>query len=63
MKQKQSNEKQYIRVKDIAEIYSISRSTIYRYIDANIFPRPRKLGNMSFFDRNEVDECFKRALH
>lgn len=33
-----------IRVSDLSEIFSVSRSTVYNYIDSGLLPRPFLLG-------------------
>lgn len=56
-------EKKYLKANDIAFVYGVSRATVYNYIKRGIFPQPRKIGQLSFFDKDEVDEYFKKALH
>ena len=33
----------FLRLKDVCRLLGVSRATIYRWVDANVFPQPRKL--------------------
>lgn len=48
--------KRLIRIKDIVQRTSISRSQIYLLAKSSDFPKPIKLGTSSFWILSEVDE-------
>lgn len=45
----------YGRYKDLCEAFSVSRTTIWRWIDEPGFPRPIKRGNTVLFDIAAVE--------
>jgi len=43
-----------LRVKDVSEIVSMGRSTIYRLVKKNQFPRPVKRGRSTFWRESDI---------
>lgn len=41
---KQEFESRYIGIRECAARYSLSRSTLYRYIQRGLFPKPARIG-------------------
>jgi len=46
---------QYYRIKQLTEILSISKSTIYSWMNKNTFPKPIKLGRISVWEKSDID--------
>jgi excisionase family DNA binding protein len=49
-------ELQFYRIKQLTEILSISRSTIYAFIQQGRFPRPQKYGRVSLWSQEAVQQ-------
>jgi prophage regulatory protein len=45
---------QYYRLKQLTETLSISKSTIYSWIQQGLFPKPIKIGRISLWNKEEV---------
>ena len=51
--------KELLRISDVMKLTSLSRATIYRYIDKGIFPKPKPLGIDSravFFRSSDIQK-------
>lgn len=46
----------FLRIKDVLRKVPVSRPTIYRMIEKNEFPRPVKIGSVSLWPENEVND-------
>lgn len=46
-----------IRIKEFMEIYNVSRSTIYSWIEQGL--KFYKINKIVMFDKNEIDEFIK----
>jgi predicted DNA-binding transcriptional regulator AlpA len=44
----------YFRAKEIQRIFKISKSTFHRFQQRGIFPRPIKIGTMSFWTETDI---------
>lgn len=51
-----------LRLKDVMVLTRISKSQIYRLMAEGGFPHPRKLGRVSFWVREEVDNWVSNIL-
>ena len=48
--------KRIFRLKDVCETYGLSRSTVYRMVAANQFPKPIKIGATAIgWDSGDLD--------
>lgn len=47
---------QYLTYKQLAEMLSVDRGTIRRWVNAGTFPQPSKLGRTVLFNAREVEE-------
>jgi excisionase family DNA binding protein len=47
---------QYYRIKQLIEILSISKSTIYAFIQQGRFPRPQKFGRVSLWSKDDIEQ-------
>lgn len=55
-------EKQLLNVKDVVTITTLSRATIYRYMDSDRFPKSIKLGpNRIAWKRTDVMDWVSQA--
>ncbi|QND83420.1 Prophage DNA-binding transcriptional regulator AlpA [Chromobacterium vaccinii] len=46
----------YIRPSQVAQRYTVARSTVYRWIKNDpSFPHPRKFGGITLFDLSELE--------
>tara|TARA_A100001035_G_C27406543_1_gene330988 strand:+ start:287 stop:490 length:204 start_codon:yes stop_codon:yes gene_type:complete len=58
--------KSFIRIKEVIELTTLSKSTIYRMVRKNEFPKPisiKSLGNISLFVREEVQEWIETQIN
>lgn len=46
----------WMRTGDVLDYLGVCSATLYRAINTQGFPRPRKLGNVSLWLRDEIDE-------
>lgn len=47
----------YLRPRDVANRYSVARSTVYRWLrDDPTFPRPRRFGYVTLWDIAELEQ-------
>lgn len=46
--------KQSLTIKEAAHLVGVSTRTLYRLINAGLFPKQRKIGKSSRWDRSEV---------
>ncbi len=49
----------YLTLKEVADHLKIGKSTLYRYIETGVLPRPFKLGNTVRYKESEIET----ALH
>jgi len=49
----------YLTLKEVAEHLKIGKSTLYRYIETGVLPRPFKLGNAVRYKESVIES----ALH
>ena len=57
--------KSFIRISDVIKITTLSKSSIYRMIRKDEFPKPIKLprmGKVVLFVRGEVDEWIEKQI-
>lgn len=47
--------KKWLRNKEVCEYTSLSKTTIWRLVSNKDFPKPIKIGKMSFWDLEEVE--------
>ena len=47
----------YLRIEKLTEKLSIKRNTVYKFMLDGILPRPIKLGKVSLWIEEEVDEA------
>jgi prophage regulatory protein len=52
-----------IRIKDVSELVSVSRSHIYRQIEAGLFPPPVKIGRSSRWRRSDLDRLVREGRY
>jgi predicted DNA-binding transcriptional regulator AlpA len=52
-------EKQLYNLKQLTEILSFSRSTIYGMMKAGDFPRPQKFGSMNRWFKSDIEAWLK----
>lgn len=52
-------QKQLLRDSDVAKMLSVSRATVWRYVEAGILPKPIKLAGATRFDLEEVIEAIE----
>jgi prophage regulatory protein len=53
----------FYRVNQLIQILSISKSTIWSWVNKGVFPKPHKLGeNVTVWSAEEVDEWIKSRL-
>ena len=58
--------KSFIRISEVIELTTLSKSTIYRMVRKNEFPKPisiKSLGNISLFVREEVQEWIETQIN
>lgn len=54
----------YISVKEVAEMFSVSASTIWRWVKAETFPAPKKMGiKITRWDMHEVSGWVNQQDH
>lgn len=58
----QQTDKTWLRQKDIAKKKGLPKATMYDMIRDGKFPKPLKMGRMSFWDESEVDQAMKANL-
>jgi prophage regulatory protein len=55
-----------LRISEVMELTSLSRATVYRYIDKGIFPKPKSLGAGSravLFRSSDIEEIIKSKFN
>lgn len=50
-----SNTKLYT-LKEVTQIFKISKTTLYKWIDCNVLPSPLKIGGRIYFKKYEIDQ-------
>ena len=44
------------RVGEVAEIFSVSKTTIWRWTNQGVFPKPKRLGmRVTVWDKNQIE--------
>jgi len=51
--------KQAYRISELVQLIGVSRSTIYRLIKENKFPRPLKIGKISLWAKEDIERWLK----
>ena len=59
MKHKEELKKKLLTIKEVEEIFRISRSTVYRHAKSGLF-RKIKLGQKVFFDADEIRRIIEK---
>ncbi len=57
------SEDRFESLRYVVAVTGLTRSTIYRHIEAGFFPRPTKLGRLSRWSRREVQDWMKHRLN
>lgn len=52
-----SNTKLYT-LKEVTQIFNISKTTLYKWIDCKVLPSPLKFGGRIYFRKSEIDEMY-----
>ncbi len=50
-----------LTIKEVRRYLNCATSTIYRWMDANHFPRPLRLGGMARWEKRDVEEFLESA--
>jgi predicted DNA-binding transcriptional regulator AlpA len=53
-------EKKLYRVKEIALMCGVGRTSIYEFIKKGLLPRPLKINSMSFWKKEDIDAFFEK---
>jgi predicted DNA-binding transcriptional regulator AlpA len=52
-----SNTKLYT-LKEVTQIFKISKTTLYKWIGCKVLPNPLKIGGRIYFRKSEIDEMY-----
>ncbi len=50
----------FLRPKTVAEIFGVSRATLYRWIQDGSFPSPLKDGRLSFWTKEDIHMLYEQ---
>jgi prophage regulatory protein len=48
--------RRFLALRQVRDRVQLSKSTLYRHVDAGTFPRPVRLGSMARWVESEIDE-------
>jgi predicted DNA-binding transcriptional regulator AlpA len=52
---------QYLRANEVSEIFSVSTSTVWRWAQLGLLPKPRRIGlRTTVWEKGTLDEYIKR---
>ncbi|WP_430623927.1 helix-turn-helix transcriptional regulator [Histophilus somni] len=52
----------YMRTREVCQFLNISRSTLYKYCQQGIIPKPQKMGNIPIWDRENLIAWQKQQM-
>ncbi|OBQ46057.1 helix-turn-helix transcriptional regulator [Halodesulfovibrio spirochaetisodalis] len=53
---------QLLRLSQVQEILPVSKSTIWRYIQAGKLPKPKKLGRSALWVKEDVENAVRQLI-